>query len=71
VVVPGAGHVVFEEMPEESNRLMLNWLRHGAVGQPNVVSRSASARQRRDRVAAKGRAGAGRRLAPEAQSGGD
>ena len=26
-VVPGAGHVVFEELPEESNQLMLDWLR--------------------------------------------
>ncbi len=27
VVIPGGGHVVFEEMPEESNRVMLDWLR--------------------------------------------
>jgi pimeloyl-ACP methyl ester carboxylesterase len=27
LVVPTAGHIVFEEMPEESNRLMLSWLR--------------------------------------------
>jgi 4,5:9,10-diseco-3-hydroxy-5,9,17-trioxoandrosta-1(10),2-diene-4-oate hydrolase len=27
VIVPGGGHVLFEEMPEESNRLMLEWLR--------------------------------------------
>jgi pimeloyl-ACP methyl ester carboxylesterase len=26
-VVPGAGHVVFEELPVESNQLMLDWLR--------------------------------------------
>ena len=25
-VVPGGGHVLFEEMPEESNRIMLDWL---------------------------------------------
>jgi 4,5:9,10-diseco-3-hydroxy-5,9,17-trioxoandrosta-1(10),2-diene-4-oate hydrolase len=25
-VVPGGGHVLFEEMPEESNRIMLAWL---------------------------------------------
>lgn len=27
IVEGGAGHVVFEELPEESNRLMLDWLR--------------------------------------------
>lgn len=26
VVMPGGGHVVFEEMPKESNRLMVDWL---------------------------------------------
>ena len=26
IVIPGAGHVVFEESPDESNRLMLGWL---------------------------------------------
>jgi pimeloyl-ACP methyl ester carboxylesterase len=27
VVIPTAGHIVFEEFPEESNRLLLQWLR--------------------------------------------
>ena len=26
-VIPGAGHVAFEEMPEEANRIMVEWLR--------------------------------------------
>jgi pimeloyl-ACP methyl ester carboxylesterase len=31
VVIPGGGHVVFEEMPEESNHVMLNWLRRDSA----------------------------------------
>ena len=31
VVVPGAGHVVFEEMPEEANRIMVDWLLRGST----------------------------------------
>jgi pimeloyl-ACP methyl ester carboxylesterase len=27
IVVPGGGHVLFEEMPQESNEIMLEWLR--------------------------------------------
>ncbi len=27
IVVPGGGHVLFEEMPQESNQIMLEWLR--------------------------------------------
>jgi len=30
-VVPTGGHVVFEELPEESNRIMLDWLRRHPV----------------------------------------
>jgi 4,5:9,10-diseco-3-hydroxy-5,9,17-trioxoandrosta-1(10),2-diene-4-oate hydrolase len=26
IMIPGGGHVVFEEMPEETNRLMVEWL---------------------------------------------
>jgi len=29
VVLPGAGHLLFEELPEECNRLVRNWLRTG------------------------------------------
>jgi pimeloyl-ACP methyl ester carboxylesterase len=30
-VVPGAGHVVFEEMPEETDRIWVEWLRRGST----------------------------------------
>jgi pimeloyl-ACP methyl ester carboxylesterase len=30
VVVPGAGHIVFEEMPDEANRILIEWLGRGA-----------------------------------------
>lgn len=43
-VLPGAGHVVFEEFPEESNRIMVQWLRRGS----SVTLRTAK-RTRRDR----------------------
>jgi len=44
VVVPGAGHSVFEEIPEESNRIMLEWLdRHSSsTPHPHDPSRPAS-----------------------------
>jgi 4,5:9,10-diseco-3-hydroxy-5,9,17-trioxoandrosta-1(10),2-diene-4-oate hydrolase len=47
VVVPGGGHVVFEEMPEESNRLMLEWLRRDLVS-ALVPSPGGSTSQRRE-----------------------
>jgi pimeloyl-ACP methyl ester carboxylesterase len=31
VVVPNGGHSVFEEMPQESNRIMLDWLAHHPI----------------------------------------
>ena len=31
IVVPGGGHSVFEETPEESNRIMLEWLRRHSL----------------------------------------
>ena len=37
-IVPGAGHIPFEEMPEESNRILLDWLCRDAVSTP--LSRS-------------------------------
>jgi pimeloyl-ACP methyl ester carboxylesterase len=45
IIVPGAGHVVFEEMPEASNRIMVEWLNCELV----LVPRSAppARRQRR------------------------
>ena len=30
-VVPGAGHVVFEEMPDETNRIWVEWLRRSST----------------------------------------
>lgn len=41
VIVPGAGHVVFEELPEQSNRLMVEWLRRdsGAMLHPAAPRR--------------------------------
>lgn len=44
VVVPGAGHVAFEEMPEETNRIMLNWLRRdpAASAVPPSIRRAAA-----------------------------
>jgi pimeloyl-ACP methyl ester carboxylesterase len=41
VVVPGGGHVVFEEMPEESNRILLQWLRAGSTIGGGVMGRIA------------------------------
>jgi len=34
VVLPGAGHAVFEESPEESNRIMLEWLDRHSMATP-------------------------------------
>jgi pimeloyl-ACP methyl ester carboxylesterase len=42
VVVPGGGHVVFEEMPEESNRVLLKWLRAGSTITGGVMDRIAT-----------------------------
>jgi pimeloyl-ACP methyl ester carboxylesterase len=33
VVIPGGGHVAFEEMPEESNQIMLEWLRRDSASE--------------------------------------
>jgi len=43
IAVPGAGHVVFEEMPEEANRLMLDWLRRDPVANRLVAPEHESA----------------------------
>jgi len=37
VVIPGGGHVVFEEMPEESNQIMLEWLGRDSASDPGVL----------------------------------
>jgi 4,5:9,10-diseco-3-hydroxy-5,9,17-trioxoandrosta-1(10),2-diene-4-oate hydrolase len=36
IVVPGAGHVVFEEMPEECNRAMCDWLARSRTASPQT-----------------------------------
>jgi pimeloyl-ACP methyl ester carboxylesterase len=41
-VVRGAGHVVFEEMPEEANRIMLEWLRRDLQPTVSVASNIGS-----------------------------
>jgi pimeloyl-ACP methyl ester carboxylesterase len=55
VLVPGAGHVVFEEFPEESNRIMTDWLRcdstaalrmAGSVRRERNTTKAASTRTR-------------------------
>jgi len=47
-VVPGVGHVLFEEMPQESNRMMLEWLgRDLASGSPYVAEQNRSAERTR------------------------
>lgn len=48
VIVPGAGHVVFEELPEQSNRIMVEWLSRDSV----AMSHSA-APARRERNASR------------------
>ena len=61
IVVPGGGHTVFEETPEESNRIMLDWLGRDSMSTRRVrgLPRAASI-ARRTRGAA-----AMRRLSPE------
>jgi pimeloyl-ACP methyl ester carboxylesterase len=47
-IVPGVGHVLFEEMSEESNRLMLEWLdRDLASGSLYAAERSCSTQRSR------------------------
>jgi pimeloyl-ACP methyl ester carboxylesterase len=45
VVLPGGGHSVFEDTPEESNRIMLEWLDRQSSSTPRVrhLSRAGSA----------------------------
>lgn len=38
IVVPGGGHVLFEEMPRESNQIMLEWLRRNLESSPVTAS---------------------------------
>jgi len=61
VVVPGCGHSVFEERPEEANRIMLEWLARHPLPAPSLRDQPrAAAVARRARAAA-----AVQRLSPE------
>jgi 4,5:9,10-diseco-3-hydroxy-5,9,17-trioxoandrosta-1(10),2-diene-4-oate hydrolase len=48
IVLPGGGHSVFEEIPEESNRIMIEWLgRHSlSAPHPRDLPRTASVPRR-------------------------
>jgi pimeloyl-ACP methyl ester carboxylesterase len=38
IVLPGRGHAAFEEAPEESNRIMLEWLGGPSLSTPRLRS---------------------------------
>ncbi|HMG85143.1 MAG TPA: alpha/beta hydrolase [Terracidiphilus sp.] len=60
IVLPGCGHGVFEENPDESNRIMLEWL-----GRDSLPTRRRSTAQRAPSVAIRvSRTTATRRLSP-------
>ena len=69
IVVPGGGHTVFEERPEEANQIMLEWLARHPLAAPlaSAAHVSLASRPRRvSRFAAKARTTpAIRRLSPE------
>jgi hypothetical protein len=65
VVVPGGGHSVFEEAPEEANRVMLEWLERHPLPSPGLRERPRASVMRKSRGAA-----AVRRLSPETTEGG-
>jgi pimeloyl-ACP methyl ester carboxylesterase len=47
IVLPGVGHSVFEETPEESNRIILDWLgRRSSIPRLRVRPRAASVARR-------------------------
>jgi 4,5:9,10-diseco-3-hydroxy-5,9,17-trioxoandrosta-1(10),2-diene-4-oate hydrolase len=60
VVVPGGGHSVFEETPEEANRMMIDWLDRHPLATPQMrdLPRAASLPRRSRGIAAM------RRLSP-------
>jgi pimeloyl-ACP methyl ester carboxylesterase len=43
VVLPGAGHGLFEERPEEANRIMVEWLRRDSLSTPRLRGRRQAA----------------------------
>jgi pimeloyl-ACP methyl ester carboxylesterase len=54
IVLPGCGHSVFEENPEESNRIMLEWLGRDALSASHlrIAQRAPSVAKRTSRSAA-------------------
>jgi pimeloyl-ACP methyl ester carboxylesterase len=46
IVMPGGGHTVFEESPEEANRILLQWLSRNPLARP-APARLAAVRGRR------------------------
>lgn len=41
-IVPGGGHILFEEFPQEANRLMLEWLRRDPATNPLAAANQAA-----------------------------
>ena len=54
IVLPGCGHAVFEENPEESNRIMLEWLGRDSLAapRPGIAQRAHSGATKGSRTAA-------------------
>src|ERR1700733_3567310 len=46
IVRPGGGHSVFEESPEDSNRIMLEWLGRHSLSTPRLRPPSCRCRQK-------------------------
>ena len=66
LVVPGGGHTVFEERPEEANQIMLEWFAHHPLATPSVAHTGLARPRRVSRFAAKTHtAPPMRRLSPE------
>ncbi len=53
-VFPGVGHIAFEEMPEEANRVMLEWLQRDAAFAPTPSMKPARLRDQSPRSVAVG-----------------
>jgi pimeloyl-ACP methyl ester carboxylesterase len=51
-VIPGVGHLPFEETPEISNRVVRNWLQNGSVGNPRPSTAATAESAAWDRATA-------------------
>jgi hypothetical protein len=40
VVLPGGGHILFEEFPEECNRIMVEWLNRDLSGSWQMIQQA-------------------------------